>query len=117
MRNGCDRHAHDSQAAPFNAEQGAFAFPRPALTWRHKAPTGAPACTPVHAGGEGTRSARAVDRADGSGWIARATLPDGRCKRFRQLQCFDGYVAVWRAAGFLLTWQDPRTVFITPSTV
>jgi hypothetical protein len=29
------------------------------------------------------------------------------------LQCFDGYVAVWRAAGFLLTWRDPRTVVIT----
>ena len=48
-----------------------------------------------------------------SPFIATATLPNGVCKRFRLLQCFDGYVAVWRAAGFLLTWQDPRTVFIT----
>lgn len=48
-----------------------------------------------------------------SPFIARATLPSGVCKRFRELQCFDGYVAVWRAAGFLLTWQDPRTVFIS----
>lgn len=94
-------------------QQGARVPLCPPQMWRHKAPTGAPACTPVHAGGEGTTSTRATDRADGGGWIARATLPNGVCKRFRLLQCFDGYVAVWRAAGFLLTWQDPRTVFIS----
>lgn len=94
-------------------QQGASAPPRPALTWRHQAPTGAPARTSVRVGGEGTTSASAVDRADDGAWIARATLPNGVCKRFRELPCFDGYVAVWRAAGFLLTWHGPRTVVIT----
>ena len=46
-------------------------------------------------------------------FIATATLPSGVCKRFREPQCFDGYVAVWRAAGFLLAWNGPRTVVIT----
>lgn len=41
-------------------QQGACVPPCPPQTWRHKAPTGAPACTPVHAGGEGTTSASAV---------------------------------------------------------
>jgi hypothetical protein len=41
-------------------QQGASVPPCPPLTWRHKAPTGAPACTPVHAGGEGTTFASAV---------------------------------------------------------
>lgn len=41
-------------------QQGASVPPCPAQTWRHKAPTGAPACTPVHAGGEGTTFASAV---------------------------------------------------------
>lgn len=60
MHNGGGRVARLPQTAPFNAQQGASAFPRPFLTGRHKAPTGAPACTPVHVGGEGTTSARAV---------------------------------------------------------
>lgn len=46
-------------------------------------------------------------------FIATATLPSGACKRFREPQCFDGYAAVWRAAGFLLAWDGPRTVVIT----
>ena len=94
-------------------QQGASALPRPLLTGRHKAPTGAPACTPVHAGGEGTTSARATDEARGGGWIARCTLPNGTRKTFRDLPGFDAYVAVWRAAGFVLTWHDPRTVVIS----
>ena len=94
-------------------QQGAGVPPCPPLTWRHKAPTGVPARTLVRVGGEGTTSASAVDRSGDGAWIARATLPSGVCKRFRELPCFDGYVAVWRAAGFLLTWHGPRTVVIT----
>lgn len=94
-------------------QQGASALPRPLLTGRHEAPTGAPACTPVHVGGEGTTSARAADEARGGGWIARCTLPNGTRKTFRDLPGFDAYVAVWRAAGFVLTWHNPRTVVIS----
>lgn len=47
------------------------------------------------------------------GSIAVATLPDGTRKRFRHIPCFDAYLSVWRASGFLLTWQDPWTVAIT----
>jgi len=46
-------------------------------------------------------------------FVATATLPDGRCKRFRELPCFDYYVSVWRRSGFLITWHDPWTVVIT----
>ena len=113
MHNGGGRVARLPQTAPFNAQQRASAFPRPLLTGRHKAPTGAPACTPVHVGGEGTTSARAVDQASGGDWIARCTLPNGTRKTFRDLPGFDAYVAVWRAAGFVLTWHNPRTVVIS----
>lgn len=41
-------------------QQGAYVRPRPSLTGRHRAPSGVPACTSVHAGGEGTPSASAV---------------------------------------------------------
>jgi len=41
-------------------QQGACVRPRPSLTGRHRAPSGAPACTSVHAGGEGTPSRTAV---------------------------------------------------------
>lgn len=48
------RHLIDQQGAAVPP------LPCPTLTWRHKAPTGVPAYTSVHAGGEGTTSARAV---------------------------------------------------------
>jgi len=47
------------------------------------------------------------------GSIAVATLPDGTRKRFRHIPCFDAYLSVWRASGFVLTWHDPWTVVIT----
>lgn len=94
-------------------KQGAVVRPRPVLTGRHRAPTGAPARTNVRVGGEGTTSASAVDRADGRNWVGSVTRPDGICKRFRHLPCFDGYVGVWREAGFHLQWHDPRTVTIS----
>lgn len=95
----------------FTDKQAAYAPPCPPLTGRHKAPTGAPASTKVRVGGEGTPSAPAACAAPGD--IATATLPDGTRKQFRELPCFDAYVGVWRAAGFLVTWNDPWTVVIT----
>lgn len=56
-------------------QQGAYARPCPPQTWRHKAPTGAPARTQVRVGGEGTTFARAVaPRALGSAQGRNTTL-------------------------------------------
>lgn len=62
----------------FIDQQGASARPRPPLTWRHKAPTGAPACTPVHVGEEGTTSARAFAPSIASATACACQFP-ARC--------------------------------------
>ena len=56
-------------------QQGASALPRPLLTGRHKAPTGAPACTPVHVGGEGTTFASAVALSTASATTCAGQFP------------------------------------------
>jgi hypothetical protein len=109
----CAAHGHLNPA--FSDQQAAYAPPWPPLTGRHKAPTGAPTSTNVRVGGEGTPSARAVDRPSARAWPAVVTLPNGARKRFPHLPCFDAYVSVWRAEGFLLTWDDPWNVVITPN--
>lgn len=56
-------------------QPGAYARPRPPLTGRHKAPTGAPARTPVRVGGEGTTSARAVAPSTASATACACQFP------------------------------------------